>query len=133
MGFLTEKYDMDLIGIAYNAALNATHGHGPAIDMKDAIRLVYQCNHTANADDGSVVWTVEESADTTDGNFAALEASTFTCTHTSAEVATWKTIEVPAQAMTTGKRYLRLTATTAAAHNAGIIAVAVRQNVFANV
>jgi hypothetical protein len=133
MGLLTERFDMDTAGITYTATLNAGHAHGSAIDMKDALRIVFQVCHLANADDGSIIWTVEESATTTDGDFAELGASTYTATTTSAEVGTWKTIEVPASAMTATKRYIRLTATEAAAHNAAIAAVAVRELNYSNV
>ncbi len=133
MGLMTERMDMDIAGITYTATLNATHAHGSAIDMKDALRIVFQVCHLANADDGSIVWTVEESSTTTDGDFAALGASTYTATTTSAEVGTWKTIEVPGRALTAGKRYIRLTATEAAAHNAAIAAVAVREMNYSNI
>jgi hypothetical protein len=135
MGLLTEKMDMDFRAITYETVNGGTNTYATAnaVDMKDANRVVFLVNCPSMAGSGVVVWTVEESADTTDGNFSGTALTAYTATHTqaSSHADTWKTIEVPASAMTATKRYLRIKA-TASAHNSIITAVAVREMVFSN-
>lgn len=133
MAFLTEKFDMDFRAITYETINNSsnTYATANAVDMKDASRVVFQVNALSVATGGAVAWKIQESATTTTGDFADL--SGYTAAHTDAQDDTWKTIEVPARAMTEGKRYLRLVATETGTQNAIITAVATRQLVFANV
>lgn len=137
MAFLTEKMDMDFKAITYATLNNSvnTYSTALAVDMKDASKVVFLVNSPSMASGGVVVWTVEESADTTDGNFSGTALTAYTATHTqaSSHADTWKTIEVPARAMTDGKRYLRLKATETATQNCIVTAVAIREMVFANI
>lgn len=137
MGLLTELYDMDFKCITYDTAVNdetTTYATTVAVDMKDALRVVFCLNALAMAG-GAIVWTVEESADTTDGNFSGTALTAYTVTHTqaSSEADTWKTIEVPARAMTATKRYLRVKGTASGSANIAVTGLAIREMVFANV
>lgn len=138
MGLLTERLDMDFRAITYDTALNNevnTYAAANAVDMKDALRVVFQVNCPAMASSGICIWTVEESADTTDGNFSGTALTAYTVTHTqaSSEADVPKTIEVPASAMTATKRYLRLKATASGSANIAITALAVRELNYSNV
>jgi len=135
MGLLTERYDMDFKAITYETINNTTNTYATtlAVDMKDANRVVFACN-VVSMGGGTVVWTVEESATTADGDFAGTALTAYTTTHTQASghADTWRTIEVPASAMTATKRYLRLKA-TASAHAQIITAIAIRDMVYSNI
>ena len=136
MALLTEKMDMDFRAITYDTALNNeanTYAAANAVDMKDANRVVFQVNCPTMATSGICIWTVEESVDTTDGNFATLSGYTVTHTQASSEADVWKTIEVPASAMSATKRYLRLKATASGSANIAVTAVACRELVYSNV
>jgi hypothetical protein len=137
MGFLIEKMDMDFKAVTYDTAVNneaTAYTTALAVDMKDALRVVFCLNALAMAG-GAIVWTIEESADTTDGNFSGTALTDYTVTHTqaSSHADTWKTIEVPARAMTEGKRYLRVKGTASGASNIAVTGIAIREMVFANV
>lgn len=136
MGLMTERMDMDFRAITYETINGGTNTYATAnaVDMKDALRVVFQVNCPSMAGSGVVVWTVEESADTTDGNFSGTALTAYTATHTQASghADTWKTIEVPGRAMSSTKRYLRLKA-TASAHNSIVTAVAVKEMNYSNI
>lgn len=137
MAFLTEKMDMDFKAVTYDATVNneaTTYATTLAVDMKDALRVIFCVNALAMAG-GAIVWTIEESADTTDGNFSGTALTAYTATHTqaSSHADTWKTIEVPARAMTATKRYLRIKGTASGASNIAVTGLAIREMVFANV
>ena len=136
MALMTERLDMDFRAITYETINGGTNTYAAAnaVDMKDALSVVFQVNCPSMAGSGVVVWTVEESADTTDGNFSGTALTAYTATHTqaSSHADKWKTIEVPARAMSSTKRYLRLKA-TASAHNSIVTAVAVREMVYSNI
>jgi hypothetical protein len=136
MGFLTEQMDMDFRAITYETVNGGTNTYAAAnaVDMKDANRVVFLVNCPSMAGSGVVVWTVEESADTTDGNFSGTALTAYTATHTQASghADVWKMIEVHRSALTATKRYLRLKA-TASAHNSIITAVAIRGLVHSDV
>jgi len=133
MAFLTEKMDMDFKGVTYATINNSsnTYATSLAVDMKDALKAVFCVNALSVATGGAVAWKIQESATTTTGDFADL--SGYTAAHTDAEDDTWKTIEVPARAMTSTKRYLRLVATETGTQNAIITSVVVREFNLSNV
>jgi len=137
MALMTERLDMDFRAITYATINNAvnTYTAANAVDMKDALSVIFQVNCPSMASSGVCIWTVEESADTTDGNFSGTALTAYTATHTQASghADTWKTIEVPVRAMTATKRYLRLKATASGGADIKITAVAVREMVYSNI
>jgi hypothetical protein len=138
MAFLAEKLDFDFKTITADTAVNneaTTYATTLAVDMKDALRVVFCVNALVMAGSSVMVWTVEESATTTTGDFSGTALTTYTTTHTqaSSHADTWKTIEVPVRAMTAGKRYLRVVGTETGSANVSVTGLAVRELVFANV
>ena len=110
--------NIKLTHILNDTTINNSAATSDAVDMQGMIEATFQCHATAVAGSGAVAWTIQESAD----NSSYSTLSGFTAAHTDAMDDTTKYINVRADQMTNGKRYLKLIATETGSQNATVLA-----------